>query len=352
MSNLTDISISTRKVFIWIIIVIISYFILRLLWNAFTSTPVAPPSEVILAPNTKFGKLPPLLFEHISTSSSGLKFSLENIEGKPLPATPSARVYLMPKKLPSILGTQRVKNFAAKLRFVNEPEMLSATHFIFYQGNNNENSLEIDSINMNYRLKYDFAHNPDIFSHNQNLNTNAISSEILAVVRNYYLVDGSLLSDKLTTRLLAFDPSTQQFEKVANFTKANSARIDFFRSIDGWKILPPMYDQSFNYILYTPGGGFMGIIELNYFFWTIASNDYGTYPLKTADQAWLDLVDGYAYVIRMGENTADKTIIIRNIYLAYYDTEQSQNYLQPIFVIEGDKNFVAYVPAIAGQWWE
>jgi len=40
-------------------------------------------------------------------------------------------------------------------------------------------------------------------------------------------------------------------------------------------------------------------------------------------------------------------VTIRNIYLAYFEPVTLTNYLQPIFVFEGDNNFVAYVPAIS-----
>lgn len=352
MSSLTDISISARKVVIWVVVMIVAYVLLRLLWSIASTPKDIPVTVTIAAPDYKFGKLPVPQFEHISTSSSGLQFILQNVEGKPPETTPSARVYRMPKKLPSILGTQNAKSFAANLGFVHEPEVVNATHFTFFEGDNHEKSLEIDSVNMNYSYHYNYRNHPEIFQHKQILSSNFILEEIKRISRRNNLIDESLLSGPSTIKLLSFDPASGELQSVKNFSKADSARIDFFRTVDNTKILPPLYDESFNHILYAPSAGFFGIIELNNVFWPIAYSDVGIYALKSSDQAWSDLLDGYAYVVRMGENTADKPIIIRNIYLAYYESEQPQNYLQPIFVFEGDKSFVAYTVAIPNEWFE
>jgi hypothetical protein len=40
---------------------------------------------------------------------------------------------------------------------------------------------------------------------------------------------------------------------------------------------------------------------------------------------------------------------VRKIYLAYFEPINLTNYLQPIFVAEGDNNFVAYMPAISSS---
>jgi hypothetical protein len=53
---------------------------------------------------------------------------------------------------------------------------------------------------------------------------------------------------------------------------------------------------------------------------------------------------GKGFIANMGENV-DK-VIIRNAYLAYFEPPDKQSYLQPIVVFEGDRDFIAYIPAI------
>ena len=116
------------------------------------------------------------------------------------------------------------------------------------------------------------------------------------------------------------------------------------------RILPPGYDESYTYVIYTSTKE-RNILEANYTFWPIAFDDYGTYPLKSTQEAWQELIDGTGYVIKQGNNDPEK-IVIRNVYLAYFDSKEEQNYLQPIFVFEGDNGFIAYVAAVSSQWQE
>jgi len=39
------------------------------------------------------------------------------------------------------------------------------------------------------------------------------------------------------------------------------------------------------------------------------------------------------------------------VYLAYYDAGVPTDYYQPIIVFEGDQDFLAYVPAIASEYY-
>ena len=51
-------------------------------------------------------------------------------------------------------------------------------------------------------------------------------------------------------------------------------------------------------------------------------------------------------------NPGVKQAVVRNVSLAYYDSVIPQNYLQPIYVFEGDGNFIGYVSAIDLFWVE
>lgn len=354
MANLTEISISVRKFIIWLVIVFIGYLILRILfsfgigyWK--TTHPVSLPP-----PNVRFMKIPPPKFSKVATSSSGLKFSLGNIEGRPPEATFTGKVYSMPKKLPSLLTSQRAKNLAVKLGFTAEPEIITPTYYHFVDLQNPLRTFYLDTINMNFKLNYDYNKNPKMFSYGHLSSREQAITEVKSFIQYNNLFDASILGGKITTELLRYDAATKQFISTNSLSTTQLVRVNFFRQdLDGLKIIPPLFSHSYNYALYNPPSSSSPsqIIELSYTFWPIAFDDFATYPLKSSTTAWQDLLDGYATVINMGTNQPDN-IIIRNIYLAYYDSEESQTYLQPIFVFEGDNNFVAYLPAIISQWLE
>ncbi len=70
----------------------------------------------------------------------------------------------------------------------------------------------------------------------------------------------------------------------------------------------------------------------------------GTYPLKSATEAYDELRAGKGYIAANPTNNND--VIIKSVYLAYYLGKEKQDYLMPIFVFEGKDGFFAYVSAI------
>jgi hypothetical protein len=93
------------------------------------------------------------------------------------------------------------------------------------------------------------------------------------------------------------------------------------------------------------------VLQFAYTFWSIDYTTTATYGLKTSATAWEELQNGKGYIARYPTD-GSTNVIIRNAYLAYYDSLDPQTYLQPVFVFEGDNDFLAYVPAVASPWIE
>lgn len=354
MSSLTEISIATKKFAFWSAIVFITFIILKIIigigiemWKATHPTPILPP-------NVRFDKLPFPKFSGIATSSSGLKFSLENVEGKPPETTAAGKVYQMPKKLPTLLAADKAKKLAVKLNFPDPPEIVTSTYYRFTDPLDKLHTLEIDITTMNFKLKYDYTKKPEIFNHENTITKEQAVSEANNFIQPNNLFDESILKGIITTDILKYNSTDQTFTTATSLSETNVIRVNYFRNdLDDMKLLPAGFDKSYNYVLYTAANTpYPRLVEVNYSFWPISFDDFATYPLKSSVSAWQDLVDGYAYVANIGNNSAFNNIVIRKIYLSYYDSEEPQLYLQPIFVFEGDNNFVAFVSAISPQWQE
>ncbi len=315
-------------------------------WKATHPIPIPPP-------DVKYGKIPSPAFTHVSTSSSGMKFSLETVEGGPPETTSAGKVYLMPKKLPSLLAADRAKSFATKLGFTNDPQLITPTNYLFTDPGDNLRTLSLDINTMNFLLKYDYQNNSDIFVKGGIISKDDAFNEVKTFIQLNNIFDDSILKGKITYELLSYNTQTKTFFPASSLSDANALRINFFRNdLDGMRILPPQFNESYNHVLFNAGTTpNTRILEMSYSFWPISFDDFGTYPLKSGSAAWKDLTDGYALVVEMGNNSPEN-IIIRKIYLAYYDSDQPQSYLQPIFVFEGDNGFVAYEPAITSNWLE
>lgn len=356
MASLTEIAIQTKKIAVWVVIGIVVLIILRLLIGALISywKDTHPLQEIIIPPNVKFNKLPAVQFTNVIKSTSGMQFTLLNIEGKPPETTASARVYKMPKKLPSLLSTQRAGAFAEKMGFLGIPKTVNATLYQYTYEKDPRRTLTLDTVNLNFFLKYAYEPTPDdFFLPDVLFSKDDALRDVKQFIGQGNLFDENIYNGKITTNTLMYDKTTKKLIPAISLAAATAIRVDFFRQdIDKYKVLPPQFDKSPTYAIYVPAKDReRSIIELSYVFWPVAFSENATYPLMTGEAAWQDFLAGYAVVVRT-KNKDATTATIRSIYLAYYDSDQPQSYLQPIFVFEGDDDFVAYLPAITSEWLE
>lgn len=346
MANLTEISIITRKTLIFLFFAAVSFFILRFFVSLAIQYYRAQNQPPPAAPDVRFGKLPKPVFPNNAQSSQGLTFTLLNIEGKPPETTASGKVYYLPKKFPTFESGERAKNLAKKLGFVNEPE-IQATYYHYTDDTDLLHTLSIDSVYLNFQLKYDFVINPQIFSAQTITSRDEVINQVKSFAQNQNLVDDTLLNGKITTQLLKYDLQSQKLIEAQSLSETQAVKVNFFRNdMDGLKLVTPEFRKSYNYVIFVPTANrnLRNILEMSYIFWPIASNEFATYPLISATSAFQALVEGKATVVEHGNNK--ENIVIRDMYLSYYDNSEPQLYMQPIFVFEGDNNFVAYYPAI------
>ncbi len=70
-------------------------------------------------------------------------------------------------------------------------------------------------------------------------------------------------------------------------------------------------------------------------------------PWPADEEAWNDLKMGNYWP---ASDVETNKVTIRNMYLAYFEPISLTNYLQPIYVFEGDGKFAAYVPAVTDNF--
>lgn len=139
---------------------------------------------------------------------------------------------------------------------------------------------------------------------------------------------------------------------TTSLSQSDAERVDIFRKPIGTiALFTPVPDQGPISIIFSGSTNTKKrIIQFAYTYWPIDYQTNATYPLKTSNLAWTELQQGQGYIARYPTNST--TAIVRNVYLGYYDSFDPQNYLQPIFVFEGDNGFLGYVPAVTSEWIE
>lgn len=347
--SLTDTAFYTRRAINWAILGIIAYFILKIFWSIFVSVFLAFFPPQLPPPNHAFGKLPSLSFPPPTATPSGkLTFELQTISGDVPAASASANVYFMPKAAPNLLALNNAEDFAKKLQFNPTPIQESKNIYRFNDPLLPLRLLRYDIVSGNFIVSYNFAQDPSIFTSTNLPSPDTVQTQAFNDLQQYGVSQDDLTNGTPTTTFLKLNGTT--LVPTTSISQADAVRVDFFRaSIGDMKIFTPNPDEASVDIIYSGStASNKRILELAYTYWPIDLTTSATYGLITSTQAWQELQSGQGYIARLP--TSGNTAVVRNIYLAYYDSYNPQTYLQPIFVFEGDSGFLGYVPAVAPPW--
>ncbi len=357
--TLTETAQLTKKGAVALILILVAGFTARAVWSRAKTIlfpPKTPPPEVA------FGKLPTLEIPNLPFKE-GLKpvYSVDTKTGRlPTDLPDRAKVYKI--ILPSVthLTSQRAKDLAAKLNFPKEPQKVSSSEYR-WENPDEGRTLKMNITTGNFTLATDIKKL-------SNLGAGATPSKAAAVeqAKRFLQNLGSLSNDYLEGRKEATYLSIEgeSLKKVENLSEAQLTRVDFFREIDEQPIVGAgPYEGLITVIL-----GKDTVPFVFYDFWPLDPLQSTTYPLKNVEEVWSEVEEGKAQVTFLASAKADpfssyepqdpKTIYIHKIFLGYFDSEKLQDYLQPIYILEGlgvtadrqQLKFIAYLPAIAYDW--
>lgn len=348
MSSLTETAYFTRKAINWGAIGLVIFFILRFLFDSALNTwrelhPPPPPP-----PNVAFGKLPALKLPAQNSNTNNLKFTLETIEGKPYVASNSAAVYFISKPAANLLTLTRAKQFANRLGFTNEPTTDNQTVFHFIDGTNPARYLDYNIVTNNFDLNYDYGSDVGLFNEKNLPQATQAIQEAKNFLQNFNLYPPALVSGEEKITYLAL--SGNNLLPTTSYSQANAIRVDLGRSdIEDLKLFPPYPTNELVYFIFSPSSDqTKKFLRISFKFWTIENEQRATYPLKSADLAWEELKNNKGY-IPLPPST-NNPIVIRKISLGYFYPDDYQSFLQPIYVFEGDQNFLGFVTAIDPAW--
>jgi hypothetical protein len=348
MASLTQTAYFARRTINWAILAVIAYILLRIFWSIFITVflLIFPPKA--LPPNHLFGKLPVLVFPLQATPSAKLTFQLQTIEGAVPKASASATVYFMPKTAPNLLGLNTAQDFAASLNFDPTPVQESKNIYRFNDAELSLRRLRYDIVSSNFILRYAFEQDPSVFNQKNLPLPEAGKIEAINLLQSHNLYPDDLAGGTNEVSFLKLNET--QLVGTTSLSQADAERIDFFRKpIGDTPMFTPYPDQAPVSIIFSgsPDAN-KRIIQFAYTFWPIDYQTTATYGLKTSEQAWEELQAGGGYIGRYPGT--GNVAVVRNVYLAYYDSFDPQTYLQPIFVFDGDNGFRAYIPAVAPPW--
>ncbi|HLL60378.1 MAG TPA: hypothetical protein VK338_01555 [Candidatus Nitrosocosmicus sp.] len=349
--SLTDASYYFRKILPYTVFGLIFVVILYFFIKVFLAYLDAKPKPLVFNPT--WGILSkPQITDPADTSKQPIEFPdaefiLDTIEGQPITATDTAKVYFLPES-PTRLGYVQNAYLIAKT-FGFSPDIkyqLQGQNLTF---EDDKRKLSIDVSNFNYSFEYKFATQPELFENTSIPDEIRIKEKAKTFLRTLGRYPEELARGKEQVSLFNYNKDTQEFTKVDNVDDANAVEVDFFRpDIDGFSILTSKYLFSQNYIVMVFHEDEPTIVKAQIKFFEKEEQTVGTYPVKTGDQAFEDLKNKKGLIVSPGSNQG--AIMIKKMGMGYFDPDFYQQYLQPVYYFIGENGFVAYVPAVVDQY--
>lgn len=346
--TLTEVSYYFRKIvpitFISLIFFSLSYLFLKLILPSIL-TPPKKPSIII---NPLFGKLSQIKFSQSFNYPSDIDFVLDNIEGEPITATQTAKVYYLTSKVPRFGYLQKIYLMAKNLGFDTTmiKHKLDGKNAIFQD---DEKKFIVDISNFNFEYQYNYENNKELFENTIIPDENLIKEKAKEFLRVLGRYPDELAKGKENIILLNYNSSTNEFQIIKPEEQANVIEVDFYRSdVEGFPIVTSKYFNSQNFVVAVFKENDYKVLKAQVKFFEKEEEKVAVYPLKTGDQAWQELKEKKGTIVSLGEK--NNQIIIKKMFLGYYDPDSYQEYLQPVYVFLGEKGFVGYVPAIKEEY--
>lgn len=304
---------------------------------------INPPKSA--PPTVTFGKLTPIQFPE-DANTPNLTYSLNTLSGSLPDFGDRATVYKMVSSQPSLLALDNAKNLVSKVGFLQDPAQISDTDYAWTNTDDLPKKLTMNIFTNNFTLDSDYVNNQDVLQANNLTDQNTAIATVTTFLQNFGLLPQDINNGKTKATLLSI--TNGQLTSTTSLSSTQIIRVDFFQNdIENLPIFYPQATYSTMYFLIGGGSNDSQIVSGHFTYQQIGSGN-ATYPIISAKDAFTALQKGQGYIASY--DGTDTHITIRNVVMGYYIGENTQNYLQPIIVFEGDNGFFAYVPAITSDW--
>ncbi|TSC87817.1 MAG: Uncharacterized protein G01um101416_342 [Microgenomates group bacterium Gr01-1014_16] len=344
MATLTEISFYGRAVVKWsavgIVLIALAPFVFRGGKALYLKLNPPPPA----APTVRYGKLPALKFPKNPGEGQPV-YKLETISGALPQLGDQGKVYLVGINKSRLLELERMKARAGALGFTAEP-IRESDHIYKFVHPRIPAQLIVNLISSGFIYSLDYLGDKIHFEpiilptiEQAGIEARAFFSTLGALPED--LAKGVVKSEYLIATY------SGEMKQSPSYSEANMVRVDLFRAnMDELKFVTVGGETSPVNILFSGVADRpKRIVSAQYQYSMTLGNDFATYPLKTADLAWSELTQGLGYFTKYLP-----AVTVRRAYLAYFESNEPQSFIQPVFVFEGDNGFLGYVQAVDAKY--
>lgn len=324
------------------ILFIVFYMIIQLIIGSISNRPV---QQIYQPP---FGQLPPVTFTHSIEYPPAFTMTIDNIEGRPITATSSANIYFTPTPR-TRFGYQQTIGFMARAVGIDPESNQFTINGTSANYNDGIRNLNIDIQTFNFDFDLDITKVPTVFNETYIPDQNTIVEEAKSFLRQMNKFSPRIAQGSQNIIYLQYDSTTNDFIVAEDPLQANVVEVDFFQpDLGPFPLVSPTFYNSHNYVtmIFRQEGPLIIKAQVHTVEPDFATG--GVYPIKTGDQAWSELQNRLGTIVSPSKGTTN--IIVRDMFLAYYDSDTYQPYLMPVYVFLGDDGFAAYVSAVAPEY--
>lgn len=295
---------------------------------------IPPPEE---KPEVKWGILPKPTLITTPVSASNYVYSLDTATGGlPEDLPKFFKVYFVPQTGTTLLASDRARDLARKFDFNDPPQPLTPTTYRFTDTSGSELIINLNTGSFKLRrpAATESADIADLLPNKEQIKTEYLS----------FLSSKNLLKEQLE------NGRTQIFYDQPSQRESNSARITLWQNdVDNVQIITPQFTTGLvNAVVTKERDEKQKYTSLDYVVWPVDTTQSSTYPLKPVTQAFEDLKAGKGVIVI---EPARSRVSLTKVTIVYLLPEDYPQYLQPVYLFEGDQ-FAAMTPAIADEYLE
>lgn len=366
--TLSELSYYIRKLGPFMIAGFFGFIILYVIVSSLFSLPSQTASTTKAPYSPPLGMLDPIEFTYSIDYPASFTFSIDNIEGRPITTDTEATVYTVAPTRTKFGYQQTLALMAKNLGFDTEAQKYTLNNLeATYKDELRTLIVDITSFNFEYELNY--TRFPEVYSRflKPDLPDQAppepqvIKEEAKDFLRRMNKLPTWLTQGTQNIIYLSYDQSQDSFNVVENPEEADVVEVDFFPpNLDDHPVVSPKFFNSHIFVsmVFTEQGPIVIKSHVNIFeprsTNSIATKtaeavpSAGTYPLKTGDDAWQELITGKGTIVSPSKGST--SIVVREMFVGYYALERYQRYLMPVYVFLGDNGFAAYVSAVKNEY--
>jgi hypothetical protein len=293
-------------------------------------------------PTVGFGVIPDIIFPGLN--SGDYSYQLETPTGTLPQFQDRMEVFPYILERPNLLALEQAIEEADQMGFDLEPQQISADSYLWRVNDEVPGSMEMNVQDGTFLMEFDWTKAPDFLVEQTLINETNAKQRIENFLQSPGLLPADLSDAPYTVTYLK--AAGRSFEKTVSLSEADFVRFDLFRK-PITDLFPVMTLDANTGVVETivstnPSKAWLIFLKYNYF--PVDYERVETYPIKTTNLAWEELLAGKGSVAKIDPGI--ETVIVRSVELGYFEAFDKQPYLQPIYIFRGDNNFVAYIQAV------